>query len=195
MPQMCSYNNSIECGFKKYTELISCLLVDGKNNELLMRNHQSCPTGSEPFLEVNVISSQTRGHGRERGRGRNFQYHGTHGSNHSNSQKRKTSWNHQKWNNTKVKQENGKYIQNTPSKAHENNCHRCGMKGHWSCTCCTPKHLANLYQASIKEKGKEIEMNYTDINGLDLTYYDTDFFRGLSGKTDYLMNDENTVTE
>ena len=41
-----------------------------------MRNHQSRPTGSEPFPEVNVISSQTYGHGRER----NFQYHGTHGS-------------------------------------------------------------------------------------------------------------------
>ena len=69
------------------------------------------------------------------------------------------------------------------------------MKGHWLCTCCTPKHLADLYQASIKEKGKEIKMNFTNINELDLTYYDTDFFRGLSRKTDYLMNDENTATE
>ena len=50
------------------------------------------------------------------------------------------------------------------------------MKGHWSCTCHTPKHLANFYQALIKEKGKEIEMNFIDINVLYLTYYDTDFF-------------------
>ena len=101
-----------------------------------MRNHQSRQIGFEPFSKVNVISSQTRKRRRGRGRdcdhGRNFRYHGTHGSNHSNSQKRKTSWNHQKWNNTEVKQESGKYIQNTPSKAHENNCHRCSMKGHWS---------------------------------------------------------------
>ena len=68
-----------------------------------------------------------------------------------------------------MKQENGKYIQNTPSKAHENNCHRCGMKRNWARTCRTPKHLVDLNQASIKDKGKEIEMNFTNRNGLDLT--------------------------
>ena len=41
-----------------------------------------------------------------------------------------------------------------------------------------PKHLAYLYQVSINE----IEMNFTDRNGLDLTYYDTDFFGGQSEK-------------
>ena len=69
------------------------------------------------------------------------------------------------------------------------------MKGHWARTCRTPKHLADLYQASIEEKGKEIKMNFTNINGLHLTYYDSDFFRGPSEKIDYLMNDENTATE
>ena len=53
-----------KCRFTKYFELISCLLVAEQNNELLMRNHQSRPTESEPFLEVNAISSQTRGRGR-----------------------------------------------------------------------------------------------------------------------------------
>ena len=52
------------------------------------------------------------------------------------------------------------------------------MKGHWSRICRTPKHLADLYQALIKEKGKEIEMNFININELDLTYYDTNFFGG-----------------
>ena len=94
-----------------------------------------------------------------------------------------------------MKQENGEYIQNTPSKAHENNCHKCDMKGRWSRTCHTPKHLANLYQVSIKEKRKEIEINFTNINGLDLTYYDTDFFGGPSEKTEYLVNYENTATK
>ena len=50
------------------------------------------------------------------------------------------------------------------------------MKGYWSCTCRTPKHLVDLYQASIKAKRKEIEMNFTDGDGLNLTYYDIDFF-------------------
>ena len=65
------------------------------------------------------------------------------------------------------------------------------MKEDWSGTCRTPKHLVNLYQASIKTKGKEIEMNFTDGDGLDLTYYDIDFFRGSSKKIDHLINDEN----
>ena len=65
------------------------------------------------------------------------------------------------------------------------------MKGHWSYTCRTPKHLVDLYQALIKAKGKEIEMNFTDGDVLDLTYYDIDFFEGLSEKTDHLINDEN----
>ena len=118
-----------------------------------MRNHQSRPTGSEPFPEVNAISSQTcergRGRGRGRGNGRNPRYHGSYSN---NSQKLKASLHHQKWNNTETIQENGKRLQDKPPKNHENNCYRYGMKGHWSCTCRMPKHLVDLYQASIKAK-------------------------------------------
>ena len=102
----------------------------------------------------------------------------------------KTSLHHQKWNNTKAKQENGKCLQYQPFKNHKNNCYRCGMKGHWLRTCRTPKHLVDLYQASIKAKWKEIEMNFTDGDGLDLTYYDIDFFKGPNEKTYHLINDE-----
>ena len=69
------------------------------------------------------------------------------------------------------------------------------MEEHWTHTYRTPKHLSDLYQASIKEKGKEIEMTFTNVNGLNLTYYGIDFFGGLNGKMDYLMNDENNATE
>ena len=65
------------------------------------------------------------------------------------------------------------------------------MKGHWSRTYRTPKHLVDLYQVSIKAKAKEIEMNFTDGNGLDLTYYDIDFFGGPSEKTNHLIKNEN----
>ncbi|XP_057478788.1 uncharacterized protein LOC130766108 [Actinidia eriantha] len=80
-----------ERGFKKYSELISCLLVAKQNNELLM-NHQIRPTGSVPFPEVNATRhGRGYGHGRDRGcsrghgRGRgynpnNYGYHGDHNS-------------------------------------------------------------------------------------------------------------------
>ena len=35
-------------------------------------------------------------------------------------------------------------------------------------------------------------MNFTDGDGLDLTYYDINFFKGLSGKTNHLINNKNT---
>ncbi|KAK4597752.1 hypothetical protein RGQ29_015316, partial [Quercus rubra] len=124
--------------FKKYSELISCLLVVEQNNELLLRNHQSRPTGSTPFPEVNGVSFES-------GPGKNNQNKGRYTHNlskgHNTPYKRKWS-----------KQESGKVFQNKPSKGHENICFRCGMKGHWSHTCRTPKHLVDLCQAYVKEK-------------------------------------------
>ena len=143
-----------EHGFTKYFESISCLLVAKQNNEFLMRNHQSRSTESESFLEVNAISSQTCGQGREWGHGKNPQYHGSYSNNSSNSHKRKVHCTTRSGINIKAKQENGKCMQDKPPKSHENNCYRCGMKRHWSCTCRTPKHLVDLYQVSIKAKGK-----------------------------------------
>ena len=101
---------------------------------------------------------------------------------------------HQKWNNIEAIQDE-KHAQNTPSKSHENTCHRCGMKGHWSRTCCTTKHLVDLYQASLKKIEKNIKMNFTNAKGLDLSYYDVDFFGAPLKKTDYLMDDENVNIE
>ena len=67
------------------------------------------------------------------------------------------------------------------------------MKEHWSHTCCTPKHFVDLYQASIKAKGNEVEMNFIDSDGpVDLTYLDvSDLFENLNGKIDHLIGDGN----
>ena len=99
-------------------------------------------------------------------------------------------------------------LQNKPSKPHEKKCLRCGMKGHWQHTCCMPKHLVNLYQAFIKEKGKGIEISfahhsdsedhigYSDIpNKVDITHLDvSDFFEDANGKIDHLIGDGNVHT-
>jgi hypothetical protein len=116
-----------EHNFKKYYELISCLLVAEQNNELLLKNHQSHLTGSAPFLEVNKTSFNNRGNSdQRRGRGKSNQYRG--GLTY-NSLRRNTTPYHRKWNHNETQQrEKGKGLLNKPPKAHEELCYRCGMK-------------------------------------------------------------------
>ena len=65
------------------------------------------------------------------------------------------------------------------------------MEGHWSRTCHTTKCLVDLYQASLKDKGKIVETNFADGNGLDLLYFDMDFFEGLGDNFNCLIDGEN----
>ena len=76
---------------------------------------------------------------------------------------------------------------------HENKCHRCGMKEHWSHTWRTPKHLVDLYQALIKAKGKDVKMNFIDSDGpVDLTHLEvSDFFENPNRKINHLIGDGN----
>ena len=51
------------------------------------------------------------------------------------------------------------------------------MKGHWLRTCRTPKHLADLYQASLKKKEKGVEINFVNHNDrIDTTQLDISDF-------------------
>ncbi|KAM6548217.1 hypothetical protein CsatB_019893 [Cannabis sativa] len=180
-----------ERNFKKYSELISCLLVAEQNNELLMKNHESRPTGSAPFPEVNATiadnhnhsrsrdhnrsnrrgryHNQSRGRGRDRGRSNVW---------HRNGQN-KNSYTPMKSTTTENK---GKGPQNNNHRNSENLCSICGIKGHWARACRTAKHLADLYQASVKGKEK-IEANFAYQDDgflkepLDITHLDVaDFF-------------------
>ncbi|XP_070043852.1 uncharacterized protein [Nicotiana tomentosiformis] len=153
--------------FKKYSELITCLLVAEQNNTLLMKNYEARPTGSAPFPEVNVVAAydkserkqnnyRGRGHSRGRGRGRgrnNYRYYG--GS----------------------KQENNKSSQINPSKGKISMCHRCGMKGHWARICRTPDYFVKLYQASLRKKENNVEAH--------LTFQNNDDEVGPSNKYDF----------
>ncbi|XP_059629878.1 uncharacterized protein LOC132272807 [Cornus florida] len=128
------------------------------NNELLMQNHQSRSTGSVPFPEANV--SSFHGHGRRRGRrrrgGRNRNnYNNRGGHNSSLVPKRNSTPSHLKWNSNATKQAKEKALQNKAPEIYDDKpWYRCGMKGHWSRTCRTPKHLVDLYRASMNDKGK-----------------------------------------
>jgi hypothetical protein len=180
-----------ERDFKKYSELISCLLVAEQNNELLVKNHQSRPTGSSPFSEANMTSfpeanatsfkgNHGRGRGRGPGRGR--------GCGRNNVWRRKAH-------NSKINDNNvGRYEKKTnslSSKKSKSSCYRCDMTNHWSHTCCTLKYLVEFYQASIKKKGKEVEINFIENEPIGLlmdTHLDvSDFFENV-GKEINIMN-------
>jgi len=44
--------------FKKYSELISCLLVAEQHNTLLLKNHEARPTGTAPLPEANEVEAR-----------------------------------------------------------------------------------------------------------------------------------------
>ena len=125
-----------------------------------------------------------RGCGRGCGRDHNpnnYGYHGDHNS--SNFKKIK--------NNEKYGKK--KYLKKKPFKNTENDCYRCGKKGHWSHTCRLSKHLVDLYQASLKEKGKGVETNFVEHhNLLNIMHLDTfDFFENVDGKINQLIANGN----
>jgi hypothetical protein len=94
-----------------------------QNNELLMKNHQSHPTGFTPFPEANGTSFHgNKGNcGRGRGHGKKKNYRGQ-GEHTHNSYKRNSHF-HQKWNHTEAKQNKNKGLQNKPTKNYEDKCH------------------------------------------------------------------------
>ncbi|XP_070682416.1 uncharacterized protein [Malus domestica] len=122
-------------GFTEYNQLIYVLLVVEHNNELLMKNHQSPPTGFSPFLEVNAASlevnatsfggdnhKQRRGHkrGRWNRKGKN---HGGQSHNQVPSKNSGPSFKNGNRHKSKARKNN------TPRNFY-GACYRCGGDGH-----------------------------------------------------------------
>ncbi|XP_070017162.1 uncharacterized protein [Nicotiana sylvestris] len=177
-----------EKGFKKYSELISLLLVAEQNNDLLMRNHENRPTGSTPLPEVDEVYShyakrgkgrgliRGRGHGRGRGQGRNFP-----NVDHPPPQRKITA-----------KSGKGK-MRNQRQMVQKPNVIIAVEKaiGH---IFIVPRHLVELYQASLKNKGPEA--NFVSDNNFDITHLDVaDFFERSDGKIDHLIGDGSMVKD
>ncbi|KAI5337655.1 hypothetical protein L3X38_016926 [Prunus dulcis] len=151
--------------FKKYSELVSCLLLAEQNNELLLKNHQSRPTGSAPLPEINAASQEvnatsSRGNIHKRGRwGKRGHWQGNRKNRGARSEglgpRSGPSTNGKNASRNKGKAQMSHVPRNVDSP-----CHRCDAKGHWVRTCRTPRHLADLYQASLKNR--KVEINYID---------------------------------
>ncbi|KAK5803805.1 hypothetical protein PVK06_031454 [Gossypium arboreum] len=152
-----------------------------------MKNHGIRSTSSAPFLEVNVTVHNNYENRKYKGRGRgrtSNRYHGGHNND---------TFNHQKKNNNERQERSG---QNNPSKIVENIRYQCGMKGYWSRTCRTFEYLMKLYHASIKKKGKYMEINFISQND-EMEAKDEDIH--YNTKTDHTckgnkFNDLNNIT-
>ena len=130
-----------------------------------MKNHQSRPTGSAPFPEVNVASlkvnaTSSGGDNHKRGRGHKRGRWNKKGKNHGGQFHNQVPRHNSGPNFKNVNRHKGKAHMNNAPRNSEGACHRCGGNGHWARTCRTPKHLVDLYQASLKEKG--VETNFLD---------------------------------
>ncbi|XP_068321810.1 uncharacterized protein [Pyrus communis] len=135
------------------------------NNELLMKNHHSQPTGSAPFPEVNAASLEVNatssgGDNHKRGRGHKRGRWNRKGKNHGVQFHNQVPRHNSGPNFKNVNRHRGKAHMNNAPKNSEGACHRCGGNGHWARTYRTPKHLVDLYQASLKEKG--VKTNFLD---------------------------------
>ncbi|XP_019251167.1 PREDICTED: uncharacterized protein LOC109230092 [Nicotiana attenuata] len=160
-----------EMGFKKYSELISHLLVAEQHNELLMKNHESRPTGSCPFPEVN----ETNFHQAKRGRGRGPVVVMT-----VVGEETLIMWKRKEQKHEAVRAPNV-----------ENACYRSGGKRHWSRTCRTPKHMVELYQASLKKTEKNAEANFISEDNLDFMHLDVaDYFALPEEETSHVIGGE-----
>ncbi|GAV75878.1 hypothetical protein CFOL_v3_19354, partial [Cephalotus follicularis] len=126
-----------------------------------LQNHENRHTGSAPLPEINATSShfgeRGRMHGRGRGRGhgsgRNQNFLGPHNNNNMKWPNPDTKQ-RQKWHNP------GQSSDDEQTQNRKGNCNRCGMECHWYRACRTVKHWIDLYQASLKEKDKRIEINF-----------------------------------
>ncbi|TMW80324.1 hypothetical protein EJD97_021395 [Solanum chilense] len=147
-----------EKGFKKYSELISHLLVAEQNNDLLLKYHENRPIGSEPLPKVNKAYAhharrgKDRGPHRGRGRGR------CRGHDYGQERNSFPGVNHSSNKNEKRKDEK--------REATREGCFR------YARDCRTPKHLVELYQESLKKKEKNPEANFISEKQVDITYLD-----------------------
>ncbi|XP_012850836.1 PREDICTED: uncharacterized protein LOC105970548 [Erythranthe guttata] len=156
----------------------------------LMKNHNSHPTGSRALPEANANASSYHVYANNvtSGRGRGRGYVRSPNRNHVGN---RIAPYQPKWSKNGEKQDKGHTMKFSPPKKQNDSFYKCGANGHWLNVCRTPRHLVDLYQASIKGKGKEKKINFINFNNdtvdnsdpMDFTHLDVgDFLNEPSGE-------------
>lgn len=136
---------------KTYVNLSNALQQDQGEDETIMENHLSRPTGTIAPPEVNAMSFKKKDN-----KGKGAQKAPWKGKfKNTNNFKKKGQWKPKK---VPSRGEYGKQDQV---------CYRCGMKGHWSRICRTPKHIVDLYQELHGKKKAKHEANFVESKRLE----------------------------
>ena len=120
--------------YEKYSELVSVLMEAQGEDETLVENHTSRPTGSLAVPEVHANSFK-KGKNQDHRKG-----------SWKNGGKVKKTFFKKKGGNRNWKPQKGTTSTNGEYGKQDQVCFKCGTKGHWSRICRTPKHLIELYQ-------------------------------------------------
>ncbi|XP_070002036.1 uncharacterized protein [Nicotiana sylvestris] len=169
-----------ERDFKRYSKLISCLLVAEQHNTLLLKNHEARPTGSVPLPEANMIARRDKSGKRQNNNHGHMNVRG-----HDNGKRRYNS----RHRGGHGKRENNMSSRNNPSRGKSGNFYRCGMKGHWKIECRALEHFVRLYQNSFKRKANNVEASSVNAPVESHLTFKNDFEAGPSNK-----NDDNAET-
>ncbi|KAG2325006.1 hypothetical protein Bca52824_007734 [Brassica carinata] len=134
-------------GYTRFSELMVALMLAEKNNELLIKNHNSRPTGAKAFPEVNATAIENSERRTQFNRGRGRRFNNKRGKTYNPKWKGSNKW---------VRSEQvskGKETQEDTTRR-ETRCYdvvRRTLVPH----CRTPPHLCKLYQESTKAKLKK----------------------------------------
>ncbi|XP_052161989.1 uncharacterized protein LOC127779299 [Oryza glaberrima] len=135
--------------YEKYSELVSVLMEAQGEDETLVENHTSRPTGSSVVPEANASSFKKGKNQNNQNNGKNFWKNG--GKVNKTSFKKKGNQNSK----SKKGSTSGEYGKQ------DQVCFKCGTRGHWSRICRTPKHLIELYQEKHGKKKSEHQSHFT----------------------------------
>ncbi|KAL6601435.1 hypothetical protein ACP70R_044655 [Stipagrostis hirtigluma subsp. patula] len=101
---------------------------DQGEDETIMQNHLSRPTGTVATPEANATSFKNK----KDIKGKGSQKDSNGMAPEANNFKKK------EWKSKKKTPQGPKYGEQAPE------CYRCGMRGHWSRICKTPKHIVEM---------------------------------------------------
>jgi hypothetical protein len=174
--------------YKTYVALSNALQQDQGEDETIMQNHLSRPTGTVAPSEIHATSfkkNDKKGKGAQKapwkGEGKKFKKN--------------------KMQKSKKTPSGGKYGEQ------DQDCYRCGMRGHWSRICRTPKHIVDLYQelhGQKKKKQAQHEAHFVDSEKLEALKTPEDNKKDLeesnkdSGDVDLdddLMDEDNLLSD